>query len=279
MPHSPLPEKKAEKLFQKMCMGQQALDKSLLPILVLTKPDDNKIKSQAWVDSFKFIRLGNWACVFDFDDCSYEQGIIGRIFPKVRALVISEDKFKFVENVVQLRDDLQCPEKVIWDYSNERKELEKVHKGRKEWNYEYSSSIKGAVQFFQQRCLIPKKRAIVILFLLSNDFAGVVETLYEHVGHFSWKHIVIIADDTEIYENFSHIIESERSYDRTELASSSIVGLSWKEVSSVFEEAMGIEDDSDCKIPTSSGATINCQSKISRATKGYKNTQCHCMRK
>ncbi|KAK3601581.1 hypothetical protein CHS0354_027826 [Potamilus streckersoni] len=270
IPYSFVPEKKAEKLYRKICMGQQALDKSLWPILVLTKPDDMKVKSQTWLDNFKFIRLGNWVCVFDFDDCSYESGIFGRIFPKAKATVTNEEKFKFVENVIQLRDELESPEKVVWIFSNGRKELGKLHKGRKEWNDDYSSGLKGAVQFFHQRCVIPEKRAIVILLLLSNDFAGVVETLYELVSHFSWKQIVIIADERDTFKAFSHIIESERSYYQKELANCSIVGLSWEEVCSVFAEAMGIEDDCDCKIPSTSGAVMTVNPRFLEQLKDIK---------
>ncbi|CAC5362443.1 SAMD9 [Mytilus coruscus] len=245
-----------------LCRGNERLNKSMWPLLVLNKPTENQKQDSHFTKSLRFLRHIYFHAVFDFDDRTNENGISKLYRNAEKSAVYSDEVFRHnAGKQADLEKILGIPiaMKTIWIFANGRHDmLEPMpHLNRIEWSETYSTGIKDAITFFGN--LISNGRLLVVFMLFSNDFNGVVETFYECTTRFGWKQLVVISAEEEIINNFRQLIVTEQKGTEYNIKMCSVAGegTTWEHVCCTFLEATDNDDVSSISLPTRSGAYVD----------------------
>lgn len=254
----PPDETPMDKLRRMLCKGSNKFDKSIWPILVLSKPTNDQKRSDEWLRCLKFIKIVDFHAVFDFDDDSNDDGLCS-VYGKKEKIVLQDNEIfqEFSGRKLDLATKLEIPHsmKTIWIFSNGRSDIKlpKVHERRAKWTNKYSAGIRDAVIFFSQKDIIPNGRALVIILLFSNNFEGLIETFREITIRFGWEQITIISTDNTLSR---FIYEYQEHEDNIQKCSISGKGVTWENINSTFFEVTGFENQGNIFLTTSSGAYV-----------------------
>jgi hypothetical protein len=71
----PPAETPMDNLRKMLSKGSNKFDKSIWPILVLSKPTNDQTRSDEWLRCLKFIKIVDFHAVCDFDDDSNDDGL------------------------------------------------------------------------------------------------------------------------------------------------------------------------------------------------------------
>ncbi|XP_022299017.2 sterile alpha motif domain-containing protein 9-like isoform X2 [Crassostrea virginica] len=254
-------ESLAKKLERLLTRDRLKFDKHLWPILVLGKPDEEQKSHEQLIENLYFMKTIHFAAVFDFDNFSEKDGLCSFYRNSERSVLCTEERFhEKAGNLQDLTNELDFS-KTVWIFANGKDEG-KPHLSRSEWHKIYSAGICDAVSFFNQSCVIPKGRAVIVVLLFSFDFDGLIDTFNEITRKFGWGPIVIISENKRIFDSFSETIQQEGKGSEKELDDVSIVGMPWAHVSSTIASMTGYIEKMNCLLPCSSGAPVKADSKF-----------------
>lgn len=254
-------ESLAKKLERLLTRDRLKFDKHLWPILVLGKPDEEQKSHEQLIENLYFMKTIHFAAVFDFDNFSDKDGLCSSYRNSERSELCTGERFhEKAGNLQDLANELDFS-KTMWIFANGKDEG-KPHVSRSEWHKVYSAGICDAVSFFNQICVIPKGRAVIVVLLFSFDFDGLIDTFNEITRKFGWGPIVIISENKRIFDSFSETIQQEGKGSEKELNDVSIIGMPWAHVSSTIASMTGYIEKMNCVLPCSSGAYVKADSKF-----------------
>ncbi|CAC5362422.1 unnamed protein product [Mytilus coruscus] len=248
-----------DKLRRLLCNGLDQFDSSFYPFLVLNKPTVGQKENLKWIKNMQFIRAINFYCIFDFDDYSNVDGLCFNYRNKMKSDMHSEDIFEdFSNRFTKLQASLGFPHdpKTVWVFANGRNDVQPVRPhydiDSTSWSSEYLG-IRDAVFFYSQ--IIPKRRAMFIFLLFSDDFVGLIETLNECILRFGWDRIIIITTEGYILTNLRKILVGEKRSSEEDITRRSVYGegLQWEHICSTFCQAAGQSEEILKRIPVYSG--------------------------
>ena len=152
----PPAETPMDKLRKMLSKGSNKFDKSIWPILVLSKPTNDQKRSDEWLRCLKFIKIVDYHAVFDFDDDSNDDGLCYVYGNKEKIILQDNGIFQeFSGRKLDLATKLEIPHsmKTIWIFSNGRSNIKppKPHERRAKWTDTYSAGIRDAVFFLVKR--------------------------------------------------------------------------------------------------------------------------------
>lgn len=258
-------ESPMDKLRKILCKGSNKFDKSIWPILVLSKPTCDQKRNDQWLRSLKFIKVFDFHAVFDFDDDSNHDGLCSTYRNAESSILHDEEIFQeFSGKKLDLATKLGMPHdmKTVWIFCNGRSDImpPKPCETKLKWTKVYSAGIRDAVIFYSQNEIIPKGRALVIVLLFSNNFDGLTETFREITVRFGVEHIVVIATDDNILHRF--MLECKDVEENIHNCGISGKGVTWEHINSTFFEITGYEDPGNVFLTTSSGAIVPADEKF-----------------
>ncbi|VDI23106.1 Hypothetical predicted protein [Mytilus galloprovincialis] len=248
-----------DKLRRLLCNGLDQFDSSFYPFLVVNKPTIEQKQNSEWIQRLQFIRAIEFYCIFDFDDYSNVDGLCSNYRNKMKSVIHSEDIFEdFSNRFTKLKSLLGFPDdrKTVWVFANGRNDVKPVRphydSERNLWSSEYLG-IRDAVFFYSQ--IIPKRRAMFIFLLFSDDFIGLIETLNECILRFGWDRIIIITTEGYILKNLTKTLVREKRSSEEDIARRSIYGegLTWEHICSTFCQTAGLSEEILIRIPVYSG--------------------------
>ncbi|XP_067664097.1 sterile alpha motif domain-containing protein 9-like isoform X2 [Haliotis asinina] len=250
----------AEKLCRKLCKTSNRIDSSLWPILVSSKPSD-ALKSTLF-SSLTFISGIPWCAVFDFDDASFSNGLCKHFFNSNQTTLTNGDIFRDVENNNSLRERLKLPENNVLIFCNGRSEFRLPHLTKHDWKKDYSPNVKGAINFFQQKSVIPTGRTIVVFLLFATDFHGFLDIFGEMIAFFGSEDIVLICERKDVFQEFKDMALVQQIVQKEDLDQTCVVGMTWEQTSTSVNNLIGVAKQTEICIPTSSGAHVTAEQKF-----------------
>ncbi|VDI00198.1 Hypothetical predicted protein [Mytilus galloprovincialis] len=248
-----------DKLRRLLCNGLDQFDSSFYPFLVMSKPTVGQKRNPKWIQNMQFIRAINFYCIFDFDDYSNVDGLCFNYRNKMKSDMHSEDIFEdFSNRFTKLQASLGFPHdpKTVWVFANGRNDVQPVRPhydiDSTSWSSEYLG-IRDAVFFYSQ--IIPKRRAMFIFLLFSDDFVGLIETLNECILRFGWDRIIIITTEVYIFNNIRKILVGEKRSSEEDITRRSIYGegFEWEHICSTFCQSTGQSEEILKRVPVYSG--------------------------
>ncbi|XP_046359717.2 sterile alpha motif domain-containing protein 9-like isoform X1 [Haliotis rufescens] len=249
----------AEKLCNKLCRHSNHFNLSLWPILVSSKPSD-ELKENL-LKALSFISNIHWSAVFEFDDESSCNGLCKHFFSTPQTTLTSGEIFRDVENNNDLRDQLKLPENNVFIYCNGRSEIRKPHLRKRDWKKQYSPNVKAAINFFQQRSVIPLGRTIILFLLQGNDFDGFLHIFGEMITFFD-SQTILLCEDRNIFKSFKEQALLQDIVDLEDLERNCIVGMTWEQTNDTINALLGVEKQSVTSIPTSTGGAVDVELKV-----------------
>lgn len=256
-----------DKLRKILCKGSNTCDESISPILVLGKPTNDKKEKEHLVDSLTFLKEFNVPAVFDFDDCSNYDGLCS-VYRNLETSIIHDEQFceDFSGKKIELATKLGL--KAVWIFCNGRTDIHPVKpcENKSNWSKVYAPGILNAVNFYSQKEVIPKERAVVIVLLFSTNFDGLIETFREVAGRFGWAQIVVIATDSVLLRFVTEYVEDKQNILTCAV---SCKGLTWEHVNSTFLEIFDHKDKCGVYLPTESGARISVDKHFIESLNGF----------
>ncbi|XP_046574102.1 sterile alpha motif domain-containing protein 9-like [Haliotis rubra] len=250
----------AEKLCRKLCKTSNQIDSSLWPILISSKPPD-ALKSSLFT-SLSFISSIPWCAVFDFDEESFRNGMCKHFFNSTQTTLTNGDIFRDVENNNILRERLKLPENNVLIFCNGRSEFRMPHLTKHEWKKEYSPNVKGAINFFQQKSVIPPGRTIAVFLLFATDFHGFLDIFGEMTTFFGSENIVLICEEIGVFQEFQRMALVQEIVEKEDIERNCVVGMTWEQTSTSINNLIGVDKQTVTSIPTSSGAPVTAELKF-----------------
>ncbi|XP_077977628.1 sterile alpha motif domain-containing protein 9-like [Glandiceps talaboti] len=243
----------AKKLTWLLCTGQSTLDSSFYPILIINQPHSRDI---IWTQ-MRFIIEIDWVAIFDFDADSQKDGVCAMYSEHKIPNIQDPDMYLNIKDTCTFRDDIDFPEKTSWIFANGRSKLDHKALNRVEWNMDISRSrgVKEAIRFFANEDVIPKRRAIVVFLLLSQDYDVMLEVFSEFSTYFTPERLMCIAEDDYCFSGWAKEIV-DKTCTREVLQSRSVVGMPLQHVNETILLMKGIQQDTKCTIPSSTGAPV-----------------------
>ena len=224
------------KLRRLLCANKTVLDRSVYPILVLSKPDGTM--NQDYLEkTFSFIKNIKWQVIIDFDD----QGSDKKGLCKV--LKVSLDSWNcdiheaedYDENE-DVIESIDC--KTHWIFGNGYEELNKEALGFKQWNN--SKRKRGLTSVIQSLAKkIPKLRPVVLFILLSQEYEPMADTFKDFCTYLDGpNHLVYAAESSDVVADWVAKLSST-CLEEHELRERGVVGMSWNEFQESMQQMVG----------------------------------------
>ncbi|XP_070552045.1 sterile alpha motif domain-containing protein 9-like [Ptychodera flava] len=241
----------AQKLTWLLCSGQEQLDSSFYPILVVNRlTSDHTNLSQ-----MRFIQEIDWVAVFDFDHLSQTSGICKMYSEHKVPHIQDPDMYLNLSDVSAYREEIHFPEKTCWIFCNGRADIDHRPLHRVGWNMDSNRSrgVKEAIRFFGNEEVIPKGRAIIVFLILSQDYDVMLEVFSEFSTYFTPKRLMCVAEDEDFFQGWAKGIVG-KSCTMDVLQSRSVVGMPIAHINETILRMRGVKLDGQCILPSSTGA-------------------------
>ncbi|XP_071801216.1 sterile alpha motif domain-containing protein 9-like isoform X3 [Asterias amurensis] len=268
-PHRPLRLKSKEShaeepRLRKLLTGDEhgELDESFYPVLIVNKPPESVMPSEAGleqasiVQQFGFINAIKWVTVLDFYSKSLVNGLC-KLYHDKRMVTLQEPKlFKDFESDVELRNNIDFPDKTLWIFTNGRDDHPSFVTPRmntQDWNRHRSRDVEASISFFSKPSVIPEGRAVILFLILSDDEIDIICDTFRKISSSfqGLQNITCIAKDPESYAKF--VSGVSKWFSEEEIDQISVVGLNWEEINRIMMRMEGIHQTMDHELPCLGG--------------------------
>ena len=224
------------KLKRLLCANKNALDSSVYPILILSKPGA-KMNQEYFEKTFRFIEHVKWKVIIDFDDQGSDNSGLCKVFKA------GGDLFKCdiheAEDYDENEDEIEGIDgKTHWIFGNGYAKLGKESLAFKQWN---NSKRKRGLSLVIQSLAkkLPRARAVVLFMLLSEEYEPMADTFKDFCTYLDGPNqLVYAAESSEIVADWVAKLSST-CLEEHELRDRGVVGMSWSEFQECMQQMVG----------------------------------------